>query len=100
MEDLLCEKRAIFSYPQYRVPEIGMIFRKTTLKTLVSLREKLLASDNDTVAQFTIHKQPIWNFINGPLADALTHVGQINSFRRMAGNPVPKVNVFKGLGRE
>lgn len=39
---------------------------------------------------------PIWNMINGPLADALTHVGQINSWRRMAGNPTPKANVFLG----
>lgn len=41
---------------------------------------------------------PIWNMINGPLADALTHVGQINSWRRMAGHPTPKANVFLGRG--
>jgi len=36
------------------------------------------------------------DIINGPLADALTHVGQINSFRRINGNPCKKVNVFNG----
>ncbi len=40
---------------------------------------------------------PLWNLMNGPLADAINHVGQIVSFRRSAGNPLPKgVNVFRG----
>lgn len=40
---------------------------------------------------------PVWNLLNGPLADALYHVGQIVSYRRSAGNPMnPNVNVFSG----
>lgn len=40
---------------------------------------------------------PIWNMLNGPLADAIYHTGQIVSFRRSAGNPQPSgVNVFRG----
>lgn len=39
---------------------------------------------------------PVWNMLNGPLADALTHVGQLNSFRRALGNPAPKPDVFRG----
>jgi len=35
---------------------------------------------------------PFWNLINGSIADALTHVGQLNSWRRISGNPVPKNN--------
>ena len=39
-----------------------------------------------------------WHFINGPVADALTHIGQIVSWRRIAGNPqMPGVNPFKGV---
>ena len=30
---------------------------------------------------------PFWNMINGPIADALWHCGQIVSFRRSSGNP-------------
>jgi hypothetical protein len=45
----------------------------------------------------TIDGRPFWHVINGPIADALTHVGQVNSFRRLAGNPTPKANVFLGL---
>ena len=44
---------------------------------------------------------PMWHLLNGPLADALTHVGQIVSYRRSAGNPVnPNVNVFMGVTKE
>jgi len=37
-----------------------------------------------------------WYLINGPLADALTHIGQVNSWRRIAGNPVAKISPFTG----
>lgn len=41
-----------------------------------------------------------WHLINGPIADALNHVGQIVSNRRASGNPIdPRVNVFMGKTR-
>lgn len=44
---------------------------------------------------------PFWNMLNGPLADALYHTGQIVSFRRVSGNPMnPKVNVFMGRNND
>ena len=44
---------------------------------------------------------PFWNAINGPIADALWHCGQIVSFRRSSGNPFPKgVSVFTGKVRK
>ena len=40
---------------------------------------------------------PIWNLLNGPIADAIYHTGQIVSFRRTTGNPIDSsVNVFMG----
>lgn len=40
---------------------------------------------------------PFWNMINGPMADAIYHTGQIVTLRRSSGNPInPKVNVFIG----
>jgi len=40
---------------------------------------------------------PFWHVLNGPLADAIYHTGQMVSFRRISGNPMnPKVNVFMG----
>ncbi len=44
---------------------------------------------------------PFWNNLNGPIADALWHTGQVVSFRRSSGNPInPKVSVFLGRVRE
>jgi hypothetical protein len=33
--------------------------------------------------------------VQGPLADALTHVGQLHAMRRKAGGPVPPTNYIK-----
>ena len=33
--------------------------------------------------------------VQGPLADALTHVGQLHAMRRKAGGPVPQTNYIK-----
>lgn len=44
---------------------------------------------------------PFWNELNGPIADALWHTGQVVSFRRSSGNPFnSKVSVFTGTVRE
>jgi hypothetical protein len=46
-------------------------------------------------------EMPFWHLLNGPIADALTHVGQVVSYRRSSGNPInPNVNVFMGLTKE
>lgn len=43
-------------------------------------------------------KMPFWNALNGPLEDALWHIGQVVSLRRMAGNPLDsKVDVLNGV---
>ncbi|OUR96111.1 hypothetical protein A9Q86_16560 [Flavobacteriales bacterium 33_180_T64] len=40
---------------------------------------------------------PFWNQVNGPIADAIWHCGQLASFRRSSGNPInPNVNHFRG----
>ena len=38
---------------------------------------------------------PPERFFQGPIADALTHVGQLALLRRMAGSPVPGENFFR-----
>ncbi len=37
-----------------------------------------------------VEEYPFWNQLNGPIADAIWHVGQVVSFRRTAGNSLPK----------
>ena len=49
----------------------------------------------------TIKSFPIWNLLNGPIADAIYHTGQIVTFRRTTGNPIDSsVNVFMGSYRQ
>jgi len=44
---------------------------------------------------------PFFNIINGPIADAIWHTGQVASFRRSSGNPISsKLNHFKGTVKE
>ncbi len=69
-----------------------------SLGWLCKIRERL-AEPSLRLDEMTLRDHPFWHAINGPLADALTHVGQINLCRRLGGNPAPKVSVFKGQGR-
>lgn len=44
---------------------------------------------------------PFWYNINGPIADAIWHCGQVVSFRRASGNPISnKISLFSGTVRE
>ena len=76
--------------------------RDETLEILFSVRGRLARMTDEELAQCRVVRKanhavfPFWNFINGPLADALTHVGQINSWRRIAGYPPVKADVFTG----
>ncbi|MCP3916059.1 MAG: DinB family protein [bacterium] len=77
--------------------------RESTLAYLGQLRAQLVEIEDAELAKIEITgtrakgPQPFWSMINGPLADALTHVGQINTYRRIAGNPAPAADVFRGL---
>ncbi len=77
--------------------------RKETLRLLLDLSSRLKEMEDGELENFEIlsrnidYRQPFWYMLNGPIADALTHVGQITSWRRISGNPQPKgVNVFLG----
>ena len=55
----------------------------------------IVFQNGESVAEF-----PFWNMLNGPIADALWHVGQVVSFRRSSGNPFnSKASVFSGKVR-
>ena len=58
------------------------------------VREHLDELSDDRLATHQVLRRSgarhsVWNIMNGPVADALTHVGQINSWRRLSGNPTP-----------
>ena len=77
--------------------------RKETLATVIRMREALSELDDEYLAKrmykppWREGEYPIWTLINGPLSDSLTHVGQIASWRRIHGNPIPGANVFDGV---
>ena len=75
--------------------------RNEALERLAGVREHLETLDDAQLATHEVLKRddsrfPVWNIMNGPIADAFTHVGQINAWRRLNGNPTQRVNVFTG----
>lgn len=74
--------------------EATVNFKNKTPKELAEL--KVIFERGEKQSSF-----PFWNMINGPLADAIYHTGQVVSYRRSSGNPLPKgVNVFMGKTKE
>lgn len=88
------------------LPELSFAeMRQKTLENIKATSEKLMKSNDKELSKFKMvfkrgaasREFPFWNALNGPLADALWHVGQIVSFRRSSGNPFnEKVNVLTG----
>lgn len=83
-----------------------MTFAEKRKKTLLNLQQasKVLRESKD-ISQYKMifgdKKFPFWNAINGPIADAIWHTGQVVSFRRSSGNPFPKgVSVLRGTKSE
>ncbi|WP_242203637.1 hypothetical protein [Aestuariivivens insulae] len=73
--------------------------RKQTLLNLKAASDILRNADD--LSQFDNERFPFWNLINGPIADALWHCGQVVLLRRASGNPFnSKVSVFSGKLRE
>jgi hypothetical protein len=74
--------------------------RRRALEMLALLRDRFSAMRDEEISAIRLPARagglPWPHIINGPLADALTHVGQINLLRRASGNPVPKANVLLG----
>ena len=101
--------------PQNKIntyPEEEMSFdelRKRTLEN-IALASKLLkeGKEGDMEAYKIIFQRgdntteyPFWNMINGPIADAIYHTGQVVAFRRASGNPIQKgVRMLTGTAPE
>ena len=83
--------------------------RGETLRKIKEASDILKSSDPSEIEDFKIIFQrgdtknefPFWNQLNGPLADALWHTGQIVLLRRASGKPFnSKASVFAGKLRE
>lgn len=83
--------------------------RAKTLDNLKRASEILMNSSAEDLSNFNLVFQredssteyPFWNQINGPISDAIWHVGQVVLLRRSSGNPFDsKVSVLQGKRRE
>jgi hypothetical protein len=68
--------------------------RAHVLELIWTVRNRINAISDTDLATITIESQPFWHLINGPLADAISHVGQITVLRRLMGKPAPEARVF------
>ncbi len=97
----------------FTIEQPKLNFEEKRLKTLENIRRtsEILknSSDKDMEEYKTIFlsgngnrsEYPFWNQLNGPIADALWHVGQVVTFRRSAGNPFnSQVSVLQGKVRD
>ncbi len=66
--------------------------RQATLAALQTLSNQLRERDPETIDEH----EKFWLLFNGPLGDAISHVGQLNSWRRINGNPIPYSKFFNG----
>ncbi|WP_215225530.1 DinB family protein [Echinicola shivajiensis] len=92
-------RNAVLPSPYEKKENLNM--EATRAETLIILKEtydQLLGMTESDLKKISIQgTYPFWIVINGPLADALWHSGQIATLRRANGNPIPKgVNVFLG----
>lgn len=83
----------------------GKSFDEIRAETLLNLQKAVEILKNSKDSDFKDYNIrfgnggsfPFWNAINGPIADAIYHTGQVVLMRRMSGNPInPKVNVLAG----
>lgn len=82
--------------------EHGFLERRAHCLACLAILEqdvsRLGATDLESIVIDNRHGRfPFWVLVNGPLSDALTHVGQISVWRRQAGKPAPQSNPFAGL---
>lgn len=77
-------------------------YEEMRAKTLTNLKTAAdILRTSDDISQYKIifgdQEIPFWNQVNGPIADAIWHCGQIVIYRRSTGNPInPRVNHFTG----
>ncbi len=81
--------------------------RKKTLENFKKASDILRVSKDLTKFKMIFKSEngssefPFWNEINGPIADAIWHTGQVVLMRRASGNPFnSKVSVLAGKLRE
>jgi hypothetical protein len=88
------------------VDKSKLSYTEKRIQALINLKTAAdVLRESDDISQYKIifgaNEMPFWNQVNGPIADAIWHCGQLASFRRTSGNPInPNVNHFKGTVKQ
>ena len=97
---------ATLNKPNGKRSDEEMSYEELRSQTLLNLKQAadILRESND-ISQYKIifgdNKIPFWFNINGPIADAIWHSGQLASFRRSTGNPIyEKISHFRGIVKD
>ncbi|SDS60254.1 hypothetical protein SAMN04515667_2547 [Formosa sp. Hel1_31_208] len=83
-----------------------MSYNEKRKQVLINLKTAAdILRESDDISQYKIifgtNEIPFWNQVNGPIADAIWHCGQLASFRRSSGNPInSNVNHFRGTVKQ
>ncbi len=89
-----------------RVDKSGMTYEEKRSQTLINLKTAAdILRESEDISQYKIifgaNEVPFWNQINGPIADAIWHCGQLATLRRSSGNPInSKVSFFNGTVKD
>lgn len=86
----------------------GLTYQEKRRRTLENIKEASEILKNANGEDLTGYNMvfpnvefPFWNLINGPIADAINHVGQIITLRRTNGNPINQnISVLQGKVRD
>jgi len=77
-------------------------YRNATLELCDNFKKRLLEMSDEEIENTSIYLRrndttySIYYLINGPISDVLTHVGQVVTWRRIAGNPIARISPFTG----
>ncbi len=88
--------------PKFKKEDSLSAYRTSTLALYDHIRNGLIDMTEEQLRSSVLYLKrtdtylPFWYIINGPMSDILTHIGQINSWRRAAGHPCPSYSPLLG----
>jgi hypothetical protein len=86
---LTCAHSVFHNYDCLEEPEVSTW--EVEIKRFYDIIEKL---DKAISAGLPQRERVVEKLLQGPLSDAMTHIGQLSMLRRMANDPLPKENFF------
>ena len=77
-------------------PDIPVELIDQVLEMISQIQIRFEEMDDTELDAYRLRGKPFWNLINGPIEDAVYHTGQIDTLRRIAGNPPENAAYFTG----